>query len=227
MARILILETEVEAGTELQRLLIEEGFEAERALTFHEALDRLQAAAVFDVMLLSDDLFPGEMPRQLKILLEFRPKMSIFVLAHRQDEDSAVEALTSGAMDYIRRPFSPRELLERIRAALRMSSLMTPQLRCGDLLLKMDQRRLLFRQSEIAVKRREFDILSFFLRNKGLVVSRESLISALDRESEMLHRTIDTHVSHLRRKLRGAGVTFIRITSVYGVGYRLDGERDA
>jgi DNA-binding response OmpR family regulator len=133
-----------------------------------------------------------------------------------------VEGLQAGANDYIRKPFGKLELLARIQTALKGPAEQTPQMQCGELLIRLDQRRVMFGDQEIEMKRREFDVLSYFVQHFDAVVTRETLITALNKESEIFDRTIDAHVSHVRARLKKAGVTSLQISSIYGVGYRLE-----
>lgn len=75
---------------------------------------------------------------------------------------------------------------------------------------------------EVALSPREFDIVAHFFRNAEKVVSREAILEALGKDAELYDRTIDSNVSHVRARLRAAGIKSVQITSVYGVGYRLE-----
>jgi DNA-binding response OmpR family regulator len=77
-------------------------------------------------------------------------------------------------------------------------------------------------EKTVELNRREFDIFCHFVANAENVVTRDSLLKLLDKEGEIFDRTIDSHVSHLRRRLRKAGIDSVQISPVYGVGYRLE-----
>ena len=80
----------------------------------------------------------------------------------------------------------------------------------------------MYGEKDVDLNRREFDILSYFIAHAESVVTREALLQMLDKDREIYDRTIDSHVSHVRSRLKQAGVVSVQITSVYGVGYRLE-----
>lgn len=161
----------------------------------------------------------------LTFLSEIRAKGSrlpVLILTAQTDEDSVVEGLQKGANDYIRKPFGNKELLARIKNVLKEPQNREAQVRFGSLVVLFEKRQVFYNESEIELNRREFDILCYFLQHAETVVTRDVLLQILDKEGEIFDRTIDSHVSHLRARLRQAGVKSIQISSVYGVGYRLE-----
>ena len=146
----------------------------------------------------------------------------IIFLTARNDEEDAVTALTQGANDFIRKPFGQQELIARIKRALREVETREEELRFGELQIKLNSRQVFIGQSSMAVNRREFDILSFLCKRANTVVSREEIIEKLNPEGEFIDRTIDSHMSHIRIKLKKYGAKNIRLSSVYGVGYKLE-----
>ena len=161
----------------------------------------------------------------LKFLADIRAggsRMPVIILTAKTDEDSVVEGLQLGANDYIRKPFGNREFLARVKTTLREPQSREHQLRYGDVLILIDKRKVMHGESEIEVNRREFDVLKYLVEHADSVVTRESLLQSLDKSGEIFDRTIDSHVSHVRSKLRKAGVASVQISSVYGVGYRLE-----
>ena len=156
-------------------------------------------------------------------------RIPIIILTARTHEDSVVEGLLAGANDYVKKPFGHRELLARIRTALRTTSdretgTNAQELNYGDLSISSTQRKAMYQEQEIELNRREFDILAHFVSRAEAVVTRESLLALFDKDGEIFDRTIDSHVSHIRSKLKKAGVERILISSVYGIGYRLEEE---
>lgn len=149
-------------------------------------------------------------------------RLPVIMLTAHADEDSVVAGLNAGANDYIRKPFGNKELLARIRTALREPSARDEQVRFGNILILRDQRRVMVDNQSIDLNRREFDIFSYLVNHGDNVVSREGLLQYLDREGEILDRTLDSHISHIRAKLKKAEVKSVAIASVYGIGYRLE-----
>lgn len=158
----------------------------------------------------------------LKVVRESNAKLPVIILTAKTDEDSVVEGLQAGANDYVRKPFGQKELLARIKTVLREPESKQTQIRYGELLLLQDQRKIMAGDAEVDLHRREYDILSYFMEHAEAVVSRQTLLSFLDKDGEIFDRTIDSHVSHVRARLRQAQVKGIQISSVYGIGYRLE-----
>jgi two-component system OmpR family response regulator len=149
-------------------------------------------------------------------------RLPIIILSAQSDEDSVVEGLQLGANDYMKKPFGNRELLARIKAVLREPQKRDRQVRFADLVMLIEQRSLMHGTEMIDLNRREFDILLFLMENAEKIASRESLLQIFDKEGEIFDRTIDSHISHLRSRLRKSGVTSVKVSSVYGLGYRLE-----
>jgi two-component system OmpR family response regulator len=153
---------------------------------------------------------------------ESQSRLPIIVLTARTDEESVVEALQRGANDYMKKPFGNKELVARIKAVLREPQMRETQTRFGDLLLLIDQRIVMHKGKTVEMNRREFDILLLLVQRANTIVSRENILQILDKDGEIFDRTIDSHVSHLRSKFRSCEIADLKISSVYGVGYRLE-----
>jgi DNA-binding response OmpR family regulator len=183
---------------------------------------RINESEKIDLVILDQGLPDGSGLTFLKDLRKSGSTVPVLILTAKSDEDSVVEGLQSGANDYIRKPFGNRELLARIKVATKEPETASQQVRYDDLALIMDQRRVLYRGNEIELNRREFDVLSHFIKNAEAVVTREALLDTLDPDADLNDRTIDSHISHVRARLRNAGVGSVVIRSIYGVGYRLE-----
>lgn len=195
--------------------------------TVHAASDlktafQLQQKEKIDLVVLDLGLPDGSGFQFLSHIRESGSDLPIIILTAQTDEDSVVEGLQRGANDYMKKPFGQRELLARIKVALKEPQRHQQQIRFADLVLNVDQRSLLFNEQLIDLNRREFDILKYFMERAESIVSRDSLLQFLDKEGEIFDRTIDSHISHLRSRLRKAGIGSVKISSVYGIGYRLE-----
>ena len=161
----------------------------------------------------------------IDFLIKVRESLSrlpIIILTAKTDEDSVVEALQRGANDYVKKPFGNKELVARIKAVLREPQMRETQTRFGELLLLIDQRIVMYNGKTVEMNRREFDILHLLVQRANTIVSRENILQILDKDGEIFDRTIDSHVSHLRSKFRSSEIADLKISSVYGVGYRLE-----
>jgi DNA-binding response OmpR family regulator len=155
---------------------------------------------------------------------------AIFVLSDRPDELNKLLAFSAGADDYLALPMDPRELLGRVRAALRrMASregAAQPVIRRGRIELDPGKRRVRAAGREAALTSLEFELLAVFVRHPGRVFSREELLNRLSGflRGAPLDRAVDIHVSNLRHKLRQAMGEDVPIETVRGAGYRLRSE---
>jgi DNA-binding response OmpR family regulator len=149
------------------------------------------------------------------------------MLTAKGDETDRVVGLELGADDYLAKPFSPRELLARLRAVLRRANpdLERQRLAVGDVVLEIETRSVRLNGELVDLTGLEFDLLAALLRRAGQVVPRASLLAQAGRTDVTVNdRTVDVHISHLRKKLGDDPPRLIR--TVRGVGYVLskDGE---
>jgi DNA-binding response OmpR family regulator len=156
-------------------------------------------------------------------------QVSILMLTARDEEIDRVLGLEIGADDYVTKPFSMHELLARVKAQLRRADMdgvavtLPALLESADLCVDMGARRAVRGKHELRLKRREFDLLVYFLRYPGQVLSRERLLrNVWGYESSGDTRTVDVHVRQLRRKLGDASP----IVTVWGVGYKVSPARE-
>lgn len=146
------------------------------------------------------------------------------VLTSRDKESQVVEGLNSGADDYLVKPARPAELLARISALGRRTRTRSPQLlELGGYRVDLLEQRISVDGVPAELTQREFDLAVYFFQNPGVLLSREHLLNRVwGRTVDVTTRTVDTHVSRLRRKLGLDGQRPQRLTPVYGQGYRLD-----
>ena len=182
-----------------------------------EVIDR----EAIDLVLL-DLKLPGEDGMQLARTLRERATVPIVLLTGRNEEADRVMGLELGADDYVTKPFSPRELILRVRAVLRRrvqgGDAGERPLEHGPLRLEPGTHRCLVGGREISVTAREFQLLAALMRRPGRVMTRDRLLDEVwGRDITVTSRTIDTHLKRLREKLNEAGTL---IETVRGVGYR-------
>jgi len=148
----------------------------------------------------------------------------IIMLTARDDETDKVLGLELGADDYVTKPFSPRELVARVRAVLRRqaSDSSGELLRAGDLVLDLPRLRATVDQRVVSLTATEFQLLATMARQPGRVFTRSQLLDAIHGVAfESYERAIDAHVKNIRRKLEADPRSPRYLLTVYGVGYRL------
>ena len=222
MARILIVEDEWKLARILEAYLREAGFQTERA---ENGVRALEAFRVYRPDLVLLDILLPELSG-LEVLKTIRAAGStpVIMLTARVEEIDTVLGLELGADDYITKPFRPREVLARIRAVLRRPA--TPPdrrdapLQLGPLHLDPLKLSATVGGGDLEPTPVEFRILYQLARYPGRIYSRSELLEAANPESDALERTVDSHITNLRRKLAQGGLTGI-LQNVRGVGYRL------
>lgn len=160
----------------------------------------------------------------LEVLRQLRQRSDapVIMLTARTSQRDRIAGLEAGADDYLPKPFEPGELLARVRAVLRRAGHLLPvrhaPVQVGDIQLNPGTRQVHQNGQPIALTSIEFDILDVLMRSAGRIVSRDEIATILyQRETTPYERSVDVHVSHLRKKLECAGHPLIR--TVRGVGY--------
>jgi DNA-binding response OmpR family regulator len=227
---ILVVEDEDSIALPLAAALEREGWATRVTGSAPEAI-ALAAELEPDLMLLDVMLSDGS---GLDVCREVRrhSAMPIIMLTARGDETDRVVGLELGADDYVVKPFSARELVARIRAVLRRvpdaelapgasSAPAQGAIEAGDLIVDTAMRQATLDGAEIALTRREFDLLALLARNAGTVLTRERLMDEVwDTNWFGSTKTLDVHVSSLRRKLGDDAVDSRYLHTVRGVGFR-------
>jgi two-component system OmpR family response regulator len=222
MAHILLVEDDPGLGKGLKVALELSAYEVTWVESVHEA-ERALAKVTFDLVLLDLNLPDGSGLRIAKLCQKDQPQLPVIILTASSDEDSVVAGLEAGAGDYVRKPFGNKELLARVKVALRgRGEAQDKVLQYGGVKLVPEKRRVLINDQPVELNRREYDILAHFVAQPESVVTRESLLRVLKKEGEIFDRTIDSHISHLRTRLKQGGAADVQIISIYGVGYRLE-----
>jgi DNA-binding response OmpR family regulator len=216
--RILIVEDEPAIAESLAYALRREGFGTETAATFSKA----QAARAWPTLILLDLMLPdGNGSHLIRTLRAEGRRTPIIVLSSRERESDRVAALEDGADDYVTKPFSPREIVARVRAVLRRTRQGSDPLPQGfGLSLDASTRQAEFNQRALELTRVEFDLLSQLCSSPGRVYTRSELIDRVWGDGFAISdRTVDSHVKSLRKKLSEAGGPAL-IETIRGVGYR-------
>jgi two-component system, OmpR family, response regulator RegX3 len=222
---VLMVEDEESITNPLSEALEREGFATEIAATAKEALEA--AESVNPDLVLLDVMLPDGSGFEVCRTLRERSKVPIIMLTARGDETDRIVGLELGADDYIVKPFSAREVAARIRAVLRRTDEpaqpQKPQqtLTAGELTLDPSKRSASLNGTELDLTRREFELLQLLLSEAGTVITRERLIDEVwDTNWFGSTKTLDVHVSSLRRKLGDDSADPRYIHTVRGVGFR-------
>ncbi|MBX3166821.1 MAG: response regulator transcription factor [Candidatus Eremiobacteraeota bacterium] len=228
-ARILIIDDEKNIVEALRYNLDREGFET---LYSYDGLQGLELArSQLPDLIISDWMLPGltglELCRRLSTQEETR-HIPIILLTVRSDETDKVLGLEMGAHDYVTKPFSTREMVARVKAALRRQETLSaaraqPEMfTLGPLKVDWARHRALLNDEPLELTSKEFHLLKALAEAKGRVLSREQLLDQVwdyEQASNISTRTVDLHVSQLRRKL---GPLSKQLVTVKNAGYRLD-----
>jgi len=227
--KILVVEDMQSVVDALRALLEHEGFQVVVARNGMEGLQVVHKERP-DLLLL-DLILPGldglEVCRRLRRDPE-TARLPILMLSGKAEEGDKVVGLEVGADDYIAKPFSPKELIARVKSHLRRFRSAYPSnlLRAGGIAMDLDRFAVTMRGEPVSLTAKEFQLLKALLEAEGRVVSREFLFETVwghRRRNEVESRTIDVHIRSLRNKLRPEGRC---IHTVRNVGYRLDTASD-
>jgi two-component system response regulator CpxR len=218
--RVLLIDDDVELCALLREFLKREGFEVETEHDGRRGLERAQAGeadlVVLDVMLPGIDGF--EILRRLRA----RSRVPVLMLTARGEDVDRIVGLELGADDYVPKPFNPRELAARIRAIFRRIEARPAadrgRLEVNGVVIDPGTREAWCDGQPVELTTLEFDILELLMRAAGRVVSRDDLMESIyNRKTTPFDRSIDMHISHLRKKLeRNRAI----IKTIRGVGYQ-------
>jgi DNA-binding response OmpR family regulator len=218
---ILLIEDEDEIADLLKLYFEREGFRLMHAETGEAGLDRLRDGDPRVVLL--DVGLPGMDGIEVCRRIRSTSDVPVIMLTARDSEVDKIVGLELGADDYVTKPFSPRELVARVKAVLRRSEerpVAPRTIHVGSYVIDAGRRQVVNSEGEVVrPTAREFDLLWYLAQHKTLVLSRAQLLEAVwgyDYFGET--RTVDVHIRQLRKKLDG-----IPIETIWGVGYRLDG----
>lgn len=229
--RLLVVEDDSRIGLSLTRALSSSGYRVVLAETAAVGIDAFSAALAdgdrFQLVLLDLGLPDADGLDVCRSLVAADPLMPVVMLTARDEELDLVVGLDAGAVDYVTKPFSLAPLLARIRAQLRRTDFANTAatddtLIIGALTIQRAARRVLHNGREIALRPKEFDLLSRLALDPGCAVTRETLMADVwDTEWFGSTKTLDFHVAALRAKFDRAGGRSI-ITTIRGVGFRLE-----
>jgi two-component system, OmpR family, alkaline phosphatase synthesis response regulator PhoP len=231
--KLLVVEDEISISTLLQFNLEQAGFQVVTALDGKNGLEKAESE-IPDLIIL--DLMLPEMDG-LEVCKELRSKklnIPILMLTAKDDEFDKVLGLELGADDYMTKPFSPREVVARVKAILRRTAAAgqdteknkkdeVEHLQIGEVDIYPENYEAYFKEKALELTPKEFELLVYLARHKGRVLSREQLLSAVwNYDFVGDTRIVDVHISHLREKIETNTRKPIYIKTIRGLGYKLE-----
>lgn len=224
--KVLVVDDEPTLVATLKYNLERDGYQVRTACDGQAAL--FEARSVRPDIILLDLMLPGLDGLEICRILRRETAVPILMLTAKGEEADKVVGLELGADDYVTKPFSMRELMARVRALLRRAETAPGEeaelITAADLSIDLRRREASLRGQALTLKPKEFDLLVFFLRNRGRALTREQLLDQIwgyDFAGDT--RTVDVHVSWLRQKIEDNPAKPARLITIRGVGYRFDG----
>jgi DNA-binding response OmpR family regulator len=220
-ATVLVVEDDAKTAELIALYLRHAGHRVSSERSGRGALDRLQTES-FDLLVL-DIMLPGASGLQIAAQVRRASRTPIIFLSARTIEEDRLEGFKIGADDYVTKPFSPRELVARVEAVLRRSPPSEGQpRRYADLTLDVARREVRVADVSIELTPSEFAVLAALIARPGIVFSRSALLDQLPNDGgQPLERTVDVHVSNIRKKLAHGALGTGYVETVFGAGYRL------
>ena len=225
MTKVLVVEDETSYSEALSYVLRKEGFDVAIAETGPDALTEFDRNGA-DIVLL-DLMLPGLSGTEVCRTIRQTSSVPIIMVSAKDTEVDKVVGLELGADDYVTKPYSPRELVARIRAVLRRGTTDevddNASLEAGRVRMDVDRHLVTIDGAEMKFPLKEFELLEYFLRNPGRVLTRGQLIDRVwgaDYVGDT--KTLDVHVKRLRAKIEADPANPITLTTVRGLGYKYD-----
>ena len=224
---ILVVEDEKNISDVIVAYLEKDNFNVFIAYDGKEAIDLFNSEDIHLIIL--DLMLPILSGQEVCKRVRSTSNVPIIMLTAKTEEEDKIDGLTMGADDYVSKPFSPRELMSRVKALLRRSyrdeNPLADKLyfNKGDLEIEKDKMIVKKAASEISLTAHEFKVLFALVSNPDYVLSREQLIRAsFGYDYEGFDRTIDTHIKNIRHKIEDDPKAPKYIQTVYGIGYKFD-----
>lgn len=221
---VLVVDDEPRVREVVANYLEREGFRVVQAADAESARHHL-ATAEPDLVIL-DVMFPGASGFDLLAEMRRESQIPVIMLTARAGEDERVLGLELGSDDYVVKPFSPRELVARVRSVMRRSNplVLQPLIECGPLVIDTKARRVTVAGEGVELASKEFELLAFLASNPGKAFSRNDLLREVwDSSTEWQDpATVTVHVRRIRNKIEDDPAQPRWIETVWGIGYRFE-----
>ena len=221
--KLLLVEDENQLSEALQQILIKNKYSVDAVYNGDEGLD-YALTGVYDVIILDIMLPKLNGIEILKMIRKRKISTPVILLTAKGSVEDRILGLDSGADDYLPKPFSPDELLARLRALTRRNGDFINEniLEFSDIKLNLSTYDMEVNDNSITLTQKEFEILKYFMQRPKLVVSKDDLITKLwGFDSDIEHNNIEVYISFLRKKLAYVESN-VKITTIRRVGYRLE-----
>ena len=224
MKKILIVDDEFEMRQLLKIYLRQDNYQVDEAENGQEAYEKMKKND-YDLMIL-DVMMPIMDGWQTIEQVRKTSDIPIIMLTAKGATQDKVTGFSTGADDYLVKPFDEAELLVRIKALLRRTSHNDAEaeiLKYEGIILDLTAREAFFEEEKLSLTQTEYDLLSVFIKHRGKALSREQLVEliwGIDFTGE--DRTVDAHIKNLREKLKAAGIEQTVIKTVWGIGYKVE-----
>jgi DNA-binding response OmpR family regulator len=223
---VLVVDDEEKILDIVASYLEQSGYRALRARTGREGMTLFHQHRVSLILL--DLMLPDFSGEELCRKVRAEEDIPIIMMTAKVDEESIIRGLNMGADDYVTKPFSPRQLMARVQAALRRSGTVpakNPVLAAGDLLVDTENRRASRGNAELVLTPNEFKILALLMSRPQKIFTRDEIIAGIKSgDYDGFDRSVDSHVKNLRQKIGDDSKSPRYIHTVYGMGYRFGGD---
>jgi len=225
VTRVLVVEDEESYSDPLAYMLRKEGFDVALAATGPAAIDEFERNGA-DIVLL-DLMLPGLPGTEVCRQIRQTSNVPVIMVSAKDGEVDKVVGLELGADDYVTKPYSPRELVARIRAVMRRGAepdLVPATIEAGTVRMDVERHVVTVDGTEVRLPLKEFELLEILLRNAGRVLTRGQLIDRVwgaDYVGDT--KTLDVHVKRLRSKIEADPASPVHLVTVRGLGYKLEG----
>lgn len=230
MNKILIVEDDIKTANLLRLYLRQAGYKAETANDGYTGLD--MARRIQPDLVILDLMLPNLDGLDICRLIRLESSVPIIILTAKSTEDDVLRGLELGADDYIAKPFSPREVVARVKTVLRrvqdsVSNGGQKELQFGELAINLTRHEVVIKEEVVHLTPKEFKLLETLAKEPGRAFTRLELVErAFGYDYEGLERTVDAHVMNLRKKIERDHTNPNYVETVYGVGYRFMERRD-
>jgi DNA-binding response OmpR family regulator len=220
---LLMIEDDPVLGKSIKNTLEFDSYDVTWARSFTEAKGQLNNNEnLFHCILLDIGLPDGDGITLCKqIRMQFQ-KVPILFLTAQVDDETLIRAFDAGGNDFVKKPFSQKELLARLKAHTRDVTGAKFSSTFRDLKIDLENREVFYNKLKLEFNNTQIRILYFLTMNAEKVVTRDRLLEFLGKENEIFDRTIDSHISHIRKQFKLLNLSCVQIKSVYGVGYKLE-----